>query len=325
MRKKQGQIYIYVVVLMAIGMIVISPLLSYINSSNQMLMNSKRETDAYLAADAGMAAVISDITQFRINSSYTLEVSLNGFTSSVSVTTPADDSVAPPPAEENVLYIDPGVAIGMQCLNARTDQTPSRWVFKLIIPQDHSINVSWVHNRGDTCGNWQENLGEGRGKIWLDTDANPSTGNPGYIAVSQTQYWSLNQSIEIGWPSPVTLNVSWPTINTSRTDNDQYYLIFDQFSGYEKKHGQQYSWVWQLSNAIPFDATGNSSNTWVKIGKIDASGNSIACQDYIVSSTVKDDSDNDIVKITAYIRQTPGAAAWWREQKFEILSWQVTW
>ena len=63
MKGKSGQVLIFALILMGVGVIVIWLLLDYVDSSNQLWLNTKEETDSYLAADAGMEAAISNILQ----------------------------------------------------------------------------------------------------------------------------------------------------------------------------------------------------------------------------------------------------------------------
>ncbi|MBA7600387.1 hypothetical protein ES703_07437 [subsurface metagenome] len=48
-------------------------------------------------------------------------------------------------------------------------------------------------------------------------------------------------------------------------------------------------------------------------------------QEYIITSTAKDDDGTEIVKITCYAIRTPGPSGWWQKQAVEIIAWKIEW
>lgn len=68
---------------------------------------------------------------------------------------------------------------------------------------------------------------------------------------------------------------------------------------------------------VPFISSraGSSDYTWLKLYP--------GYQEYIITSTAKDDDGTEIIKITCYAIRLPGPSGWWLKQTVEIIAWQI--
>jgi len=68
---------------------------------------------------------------------------------------------------------------------------------------------------------------------------------------------------------------------------------------------------------VPFISSraGSSDYTWLKLYP--------GYQEYVITSTAKDDDGTEIIKITCYAIRLPGPSGWWLKQTVEIIAWQI--
>ena len=98
MKAKKGQILIFALISMAVGLIVIAPLLHYIDSSYNLYSNKLKGTMAYYTVDAMLEKIFSDMyagQDVYYNSSIYSPAGawLNGY----NINTSIKDSIAAPP------------------------------------------------------------------------------------------------------------------------------------------------------------------------------------------------------------------------------------
>jgi hypothetical protein len=163
-RKEKGQILILVLVVMVFGVIVVTPLLAYVDISLRLFTRTHDRAAAYYAADAGVERVISDMYQ-RINildpGYYVIpDGSIKGYTFNATADLPEGE--APPPPETEV-YLDPGGCFGMRPIGVGAN---SSYNYTIILPQGQSLKVNWAAYVLD-IDNWEEHC-RGEIELWLN-------------------------------------------------------------------------------------------------------------------------------------------------------------
>lgn len=158
-RKEKGQILILVLVVMVFGVIVVTPLLAYVDISLRLFSRTHDRAAAYYTADAGVERVISDLYQ-RINildPGYNVNGLIKGYTFNATADLPEGE--APPPPETEV-YLDPGGCFGMRPIVAE-----GNWSYNITLPQGQSLKVNWAAYVKDEAGT--EHC-RGEIELWLD-------------------------------------------------------------------------------------------------------------------------------------------------------------
>lgn len=300
MREERGQVLIFVMVVMVLGALVVAPLLAYVNTSFRVIKSSQDNIATYYAADAGMEAVIADLLLGLdiLSEDYEVPtVSLGGYDVNIEIT--LAENLAPPPSQAE-LYIDPGIAFGLDPLEA-----DSVWEFEFVLPEGSEVKINWACLVGEKW--WCDEHCLGQISLWKKGESEP-----------------LDSTEVVGDGSDeavVNINLYVPGYDPDTGD-----LIIEG-GNYIIKFANHSYWhccsLWgsctdtpKRSSAEPFSGIGDEDYTWVLIGR-GYDGQLIAYQDYIITSTAGDTA------ITAYVRQTPGPSGWWLEQTVEILSWQV--
>jgi len=139
-RKERGQILILVLVVMVFGVLVVTPLLAYVDISLRLFHRSEHRAAAYYAADAGVERVIGDLFQSKniLAEGYyvTSNGPIKGYTFNATASLPQGE--APPPPETEV-YLDPGGCFGMRPIAA-----DGAWNYTIVLPQGQSLKVNWA-------------------------------------------------------------------------------------------------------------------------------------------------------------------------------------
>lgn len=151
-RGRSGQLLILVLGVMGLGMLVIAPLLSYVDVSFRTNMAYQIKTESYLAAEAGIERVIGDLymgTDIRLPTYETManqapEVQ-GGLYFEINITEPTALGVAPLAIES---YLDPGSCLGMRPIPAG-----DVWDYDFFLSHGEDIKVSWPYYTGDSACN----------------------------------------------------------------------------------------------------------------------------------------------------------------------------
>jgi len=326
MKTKKGQILVLVLMVMVIGLIIISPLLSYVSTSYNIYLHNLIDTNAYYTADAMMAKILNDvysgISVYGQNMS-TPYSKKNYLYSGYDIDVVINDSVAQPlPTQQKAndwIYLDPGVTVANPGNAYTLGSLPygQKYEFPVYLLGNTSVEVNWTFNGTAailttcSCGNncpvtCPYNC---IGLIYI----NNSAGVPQY----QVNGSSISKALELhgNWTVPAdqsgTYNISF--INRSWRYNALQSPSNCVCTGFEGR----------TANSESFNGSGiyGNGDTWVKIGK-QVGGQVYLYQDYTITATAKKNNQN-ILSITACIRQTPGPLAWWKEQTVEIPSWQI--
>ena len=164
-RKERGQILILVLVVMVFGVLVVTPLLAYVDISLRLFHRSEHRAAAYYAADAGVERVISDLFQsvniLAEGYNVTSNGPIKGYTFYATASLPQGE--APPPPETEV-YLDAGGCFGMRPIAA-----DDAWNYTIILPQGQSLKVNWAAFVPDETGT--EHC-QGEIQLWRLSDYN---------------------------------------------------------------------------------------------------------------------------------------------------------
>jgi len=147
-KSKNGQVLILTLIIMAIGLIVISPLLSYLQSSQKMYTSKLIDSAGYLTADAMMSKIFSDM--WAAENIYELNISesenynnqsesgwLNGFSISTSIDNSINNS-PPPSGTAGWVYLDPAISFGLDTL-----ENGDTHVYEAYLTENTSVTVNW--------------------------------------------------------------------------------------------------------------------------------------------------------------------------------------
>lgn len=330
LKAKKGQVFILVLMVMAIGLIVISPLLDYLSSSYRTYTRDVIKTNAYYAADAMMAYILHDIQrgvnvyEANVETAYSQDDYLgSGMDVSVTINDSMPQPVATPEGGSGWIYLDPGITI---CADTSCDSTlllnslgyGKTHDFPVYLVEDADIEVNWtMDDPGATC--WCDD--GGHCAYYLGASMWMNYPNGSKITATEVSGSSSN--------NPLTLNFNWTAPET-----DTYTVQFEN-TGCHRDQARNCGWFFvcfftgcdtnqvnRPSLSAAFGGNGDTDYTWVRIGK-EEDGVVYSYQDYSVTATASKNGE-DLVSITAYIRHSPGPLAYWLEQTVEIPSWQVT-
>lgn len=158
-RRERGQILILVLAVMALGLLVIGPLLAYVDVSLRLTSRTQDRTAAYYAADAGVERVIGDLYQ-GVNvlaADYYRSETIKGYTFVATASLPESDA-PPPPATD--IYLDPGGCFGLRPLKAKGDPDGKDvWNYSLVLVKGESVKINWAASI-DTGSGTEHCLGE---------------------------------------------------------------------------------------------------------------------------------------------------------------------
>jgi hypothetical protein len=155
-RSRRGQVLILVLGVMGMGLLVVAPLLAFLDISFRLSMNYQMKTESYIVAEAGIERVIGDLymaTDIRVptydfNDSAVNEAPpLQGnFKFQINVTEPTTLGVAPLETES---YLDPGSCLGMRPINT----TVPYWDYDFFMTHGEDLKVSWAYYVADDACN----------------------------------------------------------------------------------------------------------------------------------------------------------------------------
>jgi hypothetical protein len=332
-KAKKGQILVLVLILMAVGLIVMAPLLSYLNTSYNIYAGKLNDTAAYYTVDAMIGKIFSDM--YAGNDSYILNISdstrynnqsaggwLNGYKISTSIINSINNSIAvplPPPSgsggEADWIYLDPGCSFGLNSLAYNAIHT-----FNMSITGGTTITVNWYFNDARSKPSCDYSA---KGRMWITNSSTTATVcgssstdlNVDNTAFQQQLIWTVPQNgsaiYSIKFQNRATRETgSSCSTNTPRSMSD--------FSLETIPPGRP-----TFSGAGTDDPT-YLNHTWVSIGN-SSGGGVYLFNDYTITTTAKLASTNtNIVTVTACVRQTPGPSMWWEHQRLAVVSWIVT-
>jgi hypothetical protein len=332
-KNKKGQVLILTLIVMAIGLIVISPVLRYLNSSYNSFIHETKRTEAYYAADAVMTLILNDVYRgvdvynANVSSPYNQENFLIGdFDVNVVIEETLSAPLPTPSASSEWIYMDPGVSITTE--NSSTSLESLAYggthEFELYLVGGHDVQVNWCFN--DESLNCLWNYAYMcpyycMGSIWMKY-GNGST-IPGTL-VSGGSDDPVDPDYLPSEALTVRLNYSVPEEGTGN-----YSIVFRNDNSYRVKlplSGGICSCTGGNENRAaytkPFVADDDPNFTWVRVGNEE--GESVyAYRDYFIQATASKDG-RDVLSITAYVRHVPGPLGWWKEQTVEIPTWDIT-
>lgn len=144
-KKSKGQLLILVLGVMGMGMLVIAPLLAYVDLSLRLSLKTTLRTSAYYAAEAGIQWVIGDIYQAQSileksnNSSYS--GIMNGYNFSVNVS-PYSGAAAVVQGGGSA-YFDPGVTMYMRPMMAYPNPNCSS-SYPFVAVKGKDVKINWA-------------------------------------------------------------------------------------------------------------------------------------------------------------------------------------
>jgi hypothetical protein len=151
-RGRSGQLLILVLGVMGLGLLVVAPLLAYLDTSFKINMHYQIKTESYLAAEAGIERVIGDLymgTDIRLPTYETMvnqaPAVLSDLYFEINVTEPTTLGVAPLAVESD---LDPGSCLGMRPIDAG-----DVWDYDFFLSHGEDIKVSWPYYTGDSACN----------------------------------------------------------------------------------------------------------------------------------------------------------------------------
>jgi hypothetical protein len=308
-KAKKGQVLIITLVIMAIGLIVIGPLLSYTDSSYTQYTQQLKITNAYYSADAMMGVIFADMYAgkdiYMLNQAdstrYNNQSWLNGCKINTSITDTIA-SVPPPDQPADWVYLDPGCAFGLNCpaLNALSSGTTHS--FELYLTEGTTVMAHWYFKDSSNPGCAYYCIGR-----MLITCVNGTT-------VADTG--SVSNGTSVAFNKSLTYTVPLG-------GNNLYYINFSQTS-VQGQRGSCANTSRSTANMAvkpAFSADGDFNNTWVRTGN-SSGGQVYQYQDYTITSTAS--IGNTYATIQACVRQSPGPLMWWEPQSLVVISWTIS-
>ena len=322
MKAKNGQILILTLIIMAIGMIVISPLLSYQASSFRIYTEKEKKVLAYLAADAMMTQIFADI--YMGKNIYVLNIEdperyspegewLNGF----DIRTSIDDYMENPPpplsGDMDWVYLDPEINFGLNTLAYNAIHS-----FELYLTGNTTVTVNWYFrdSRSGICNYFCT------GRMWI-TDSDHITVQYGNSSSVDTGEISNGTNVafqqQLTWTVPEGQSgdyfIKFQNLATRRSGGGGCgtinYRSMSDFSAESSPPGRP-----------TFSGIGDEQYTWVRIGTADGDQVYLS-QDYTVTITASR-RGTDVASIKACLRQWPGPMIRWEEQSIAVLSWIIS-
>jgi len=166
-KAKKGQILIITLLVMAIGLIIISPVLQYLDSSITQYLHDVVRTNAYYAADAMMQDILADIHSgidvYNQNVSVPYSQSdflYSGYNVNVSINYATLQGMPAPQGSGDWLYLDPGVKICTDTTTCNTSQllgslsVGATHNFSVYLVGGNVIKVNWTIDESDNLVCW---------------------------------------------------------------------------------------------------------------------------------------------------------------------------
>ncbi len=317
MKAKKGQILILVLILMAVGLIVMAPLLHYMDTSYNIYQSKYNDTMAYYTIDAMMGNLFIDM--YAGENIYMLNRSdsrynpagewLNGYNISTSVN---NSMPSPPPASggehPGFTYLDPGCSFGLNTLPY--GQT---YVFNVSLTEGDNVTVNWYFKDsqyvrfGRTPCNY---YCIGNISITYRINGSIVTNATGSAVTTGNKMNGVNTAFQqqLNWTVP-------------QGGSDIYSIKFKNLAqrGDGFSCGNVTRSMSQMFVKPTFSGIGDPLYTWVRTG--DSTG--YQYQDYTITSTASRHGTN-VASVTACVRQTPGPSHWSEQQSLAVISWTIT-
>lgn len=324
-KSKKGQVLVFTLMLMAIGLIVITPLLHFLDSSYTAYKGILIDTDGYYTADAMMNTLIVDMAsgQDVLNQSalYNKSLSggwLNGCNVSTSINSTMYSYMVPDEETDEWTYLDPGCGLGLGSL-----AHDANYSVKVYLTEGSNITVNWYfddiadYTDCDPLRVFHYSLWPYYclGDIWIAYENGSPVGGLGtYNSTSGLPNKPLNLSA--GWSVPINGSGNYSVIFRNRS----WRYLMECFGGQGAVQDRSTGAV----NSPPaFGGTGDLSYTWIKVGEIVGGSRVVRYRDYTITTTATRAGDK-VASVTAVLRQAPGPLNWWPPQDVEIVSWQVS-
>jgi hypothetical protein len=304
---------------MAVGLIVISPLLSYLHTSYNLYTNEILNATGYLTVDAMMEQIFSDMYAgediYILNKSesnpYNQDSWLNGF----DIITVVNNSIAAPPpppsgGEANEVYMDPGC--GFELGSLEHDHT---YFFELYLTENSTVTVNWYFKdeKASSSCNYYCN-----GSMWIEDSY--------YATVCGAEDEDLSNGFSTAFQQQ--LNYTVPVGGTGN-----YFIYFKNLATRKSGSGCSTTTERDMSDfdaatdppgRPTFSGIGEDQYTWVHL--VSGSESQGVYQDYTITTTARkeiNDVVSDVVSITACVRQTPGPLVRHHAQTLAVVSWIV--
>jgi len=138
-RGKKGQLLILVMGVMGIGLLVIAPLLAYVDLSLRLSMSQHSRTSAYYAAETGVELVIGDLYMGQDVLTGSYFGTANGYDYDVTVSVPLGNDTY---VEAGEAYFDPGVSLAMRPMDDNPPGDTHEYPFVVLKGKD--VEVNWA-------------------------------------------------------------------------------------------------------------------------------------------------------------------------------------
>jgi hypothetical protein len=325
--KAKGQILVLTLIVMAIGLIVISPMLSYLDTSSSQYAHGLVRTLAFYNADTMMTNLVNDvysginIYDQNISSPYSHPGGYLGsdYEVRVSINNSIITSLAAPTQADDWIYMDPGISTcntsscdASKLLNALAYGATHDYLISLVAGS--KVQVNWTADGEGVCysswliGCWYSTCSyHVGGEMWMVYPNGSTIPGTTVNGTTTSAANTLHLNYSVGTSGNYT--IKFKNTNSYRKSGQD---IFGGCSGNET----------QPSYSAAFSGTNDPDFTWVAVGK-EMDGVVYTYQDYTITVTARK-GNSDIVAVTAYIRHNPGPMAWWKDQVVQIPSWQIT-
>jgi hypothetical protein len=321
MKTRKGQILILTLIVMAMGMIIISPMLGYLDSSYRQFTYEIIQTKAYYTTDAVMETIISDI--YRGVNIYEQNISTpygqgtvfldSGYTIEVGINRSIPFPLPTPQGSSDWFYFDPGITI---CNSSSCDS--SKLLKSLAYGSTHNYSVYLVGGNSVQI-NWA--MDDSHDWCWLGSGSYHVGGTLSIYYWNGTKAAGPSGGINTSQMCRIWLNWSVPEGSTGN-----YTIAFKNNNCYRQTVSNvitcSFTNTTRPSYSAAFLGADDTDYTWVRVGT-EINGEVYSYNDYYVTATAKRGNE-PIVSIVAAIRHNPGPQGYWMEQTVEIPSWQIT-
>jgi hypothetical protein len=335
-KTKKGQILIFVLVLMAMGLIIITPLLHFLNTSYNAYINIMTDTTGYYTADAMMSNIVNDMVSGQDvqnrSAGYYNTTQPSGWLNGCNVNTTISSSLLSytvPEESDDWLYLDPGIGL-------LSDPLAHEGIhdFKVYLTENSDVTVHWYFNdRRDHWGLYGYCPYYCEGAMWVEADNASHTvmwGNQSNL--NNVASVAFNQSLHFQVPANMSGNYTIRFQNLARADKMNWIgdcegpydrsLSFEDCDDTSYDAGRLHS-IYDHACQSAFSGTGDMSHTWVKVGTILPVGSKVVQYREYTITTLAKRGNTDIASITARLRQSPGPLIWWANQNIEIVAWEI--
>lgn len=338
-KTKKGQILIFVLVLMAMGLIIITPLLHFLNTSYNAYINIMTDTTGYYTADAMMSNIFNDMisgqdVQNR-SAGYYNTTQPSGWLNGCNVNTTISSSLLSytvPEESDDWLYLDPGIGL-------LSDPLAHEGIhdFKVYLTENSDVTAHWYFDDQRDyyyvffTDRWCPYYS--KGAMWVESE-NGSIIWGNQSNLNNVASVAFNQSLHFQVPANMSGNYTIRFQNLADREN------VDCLGGCSGSDREERSLTtascavtkWYTSNChgsnkyacqSAFSGTGDMAHTWVKVGTVLPVGSKVVQYREYTITTLAKRGNTDIASITARLRQSPGPLIWWANQDIEIVAWEI--